>query len=255
MANIKLNEWTKYRDILAQLNQKAADEFRDYFFGKYGAKMGMGLKDVSSEEAVNIAYAIVNKYGEASSEVACQMYEKIAKISGRRIASAVPAELPEYSEVAKAINGSLKKSATGQLLESTVQRMVKQVGQDTILRNARRDGAEFAWMPDGANTCAFCIILASRGWQRASRATMNGDHADHIHANCACTFAIRFDDSTEYDGYNPSKYEEMYSDADGTKSKDKLNSLRREQYAEDKEKINKQKREAYAIRNGEEEPE
>ena len=81
----------------------------------------------------------------------------------------------------------------------------------------------------------------------SKRALKNG-HAEHIHANCDCTYAVRFDGKTNVGGYNPDKYRRMYYDADGYSPKDKINSLRREFYAENKEEINRQKRDAYAKR-------
>ena len=46
-----------------------------------------------------------------------------------------------------------------------------------MLKNALRDGAEFAWVPNG-DTCAFCMTLASRGWQRASKRAIKNGHAE-----------------------------------------------------------------------------
>ena len=68
-----------------------------------------------------------------------------------------------------------------------------------------------------------------------------------VHANCDCTYAIRFDDS-EVEGYDPRKYEEMYYDADGKKPQDRINAMRREFYAQNKDEINAQKRSAYEKR-------
>ncbi|WP_408070425.1 hypothetical protein [Butyrivibrio sp. JL13D10] len=150
-------------------------------------------------------------------------------------------------EVAKAVNGSLKQSPTGQLLNSVLYRLSKQASADTMLHNAARDGAEFAWVPVG-DTCAFCITLASRGWQRATASLLN-THAEHIHAHCDCTFAVRHDKNSKVGGYDPDKYLEMYNSADGTSPKDKINSLRRIKYQENKDRINAQKREAYARKN------
>lgn len=53
-------------------------------------------------------------------------------------------------------------------MQRGVSRLVKRAGADTTLKNAQRDGAEFAWVPHG-DSCAFCLTLASRGWQRASQ--------------------------------------------------------------------------------------
>lgn len=97
-------------------------------------------------------------------------------------------------------------------------------------------------MPHG-DTCPFCITLASNGWQKASSKVLKGGHAEHIHANCDCEFAIRFDHSTTLAGYDPEKYLKQYRDAGGD-----INKMRRIDYAARKDAINAQKRAAYAAR-------
>ncbi|WP_291225020.1 hypothetical protein [Gemmiger sp.] len=123
-----------------------------------------------------------------------------------------------------------------------VSRLVKRAGADTTLKNAVRDGAEWAWVPHG-DTCPFCITLASNGWQKASSKVLKGGHAEHIHANCDCEFAIRFDHNTTVAGYDPEKYLKQYRDAGGD-----VNAMRRIDYAANRERINAQKRAAYAER-------
>ena len=106
-------------------------------------------------------------------------------------------------------------------------------GADTTLKNALRDGAQFAWIPSG-ETCAFCLTLASNGWQYASKKAIKGGHAEHIHSNCDCQYCISFNGKTDVAGYNPDKYYDMYHGAEGRTPKDKINAMRREAYANDK---------------------
>ena len=115
-------------------------------------------------------------------------------------------------------------------------------GADTTLKNAIRDGAEWAWVPHG-DTCPFCLTLASRGRQKASAKALKGGHAEHIHAHCNCEYAIRFGSNTTVAGYDPDKYREQYNAAGGN-----INAMRRAQYAENRDAINAQKRAAYAVR-------
>ena len=159
---------------------------------------------------------------------------------------AVPAETATIAETAKAINGTLK-TGNPEIVAGAVGRLVKLAGVDTMQQNAIRDGAEWAWIPRG-DTCAFCITLASNGWQKASRKALKGGHAEHVHANCDCTYAIRFNDGLDVEGYEPRKYLEMYSKAEGNTPQQRINSMRREFYNENKEIINEQKRSAYAKR-------
>ena len=174
------------------------------------------------------------------------MYDAIAAGSAASVPAAVPAAMPTVAEVAKAVNGTLK-TGNASIVADSVGRIVKQTGVDTTMKNALRDGAEWAWIPSG-DTCAFCITLASRGWQRASRAAIKGGHAEHIHANCDCTYAVRFDKNTDVAGYHPEEYLRMYENADGRTPKDKINAMRREFYAENAEEINAQKRDNYEKR-------
>ena len=246
MAAITLNEFSKFRIALARINEAAGNEFRDYFL-----KRPNGLAGVTTNEVAEYVYLLVTKYGEASSELACQMYEMIAELEGVTIPAAIPAATPTKKEVYAAVNATMGKSNNLDFIGSAVERLVKQVGQDTVLQNAIRDRAEYAWVPSG-DTCAFCLALASRGWQEATRAALKGGHAEHIHGNCDCAYSIRFKQSTTVPGYEPNDYLKMYN-AGGGSPQDKINAMRRAAYAQNKEKINAQKRAAYAARKAAEE--
>lgn len=230
---VSLNEWVKYRDLLAKLSQKAADEFRDAVWSASGRWGGVGLANIPRDELIEFAYALATKYGEGSAALACEYYDAMAELSGVYLPAAVPAETATYGETAKALNGALKFTEDAAYISNVVGRLVKQAGQDTTLQNSLRDGAQFAWIPAG-ETCAFCLTLASRGWQYASKNAIKGGHAEHIHSNCDCAYAIRFNEKTEVEGYDPDRYLSMYRHADGSTPQERINSMRRAAYAEDK---------------------
>lgn len=231
---VSLNEWTKYRDLLAKLSQKAADEFRDAVWSASGRWGGVGLANIPRDELIEFAYALATKYGEGAAALACEYYDAMAELSEVYLPAAVPAETATIAETSKAINGALKFSEDATYISNVVGRLVKQAGQDTTLQNSLRDGAQFAWIPAG-ETCAFCLTLASRGWQYASKKAIKGGHAEHIHSNCDCAYAIRFNEKTNVEGYDPDRYLSMYQNAEGRTPQDRINSLRRAAYAEDKE--------------------
>lgn len=230
---VSLNEWVKYRDLLAKLSQKAADEFRDAVWSASGRWGGVGLANIPRDELIEFAYALATKYGEGSAALACEYYDAMAELSGVYLPAAVPAETATYGETAKALNGALKFTEDAAYISNVVGRLVKQAGQDTTLQNSLRDGAQFAWIPAG-ETCAFCLTLASRGWQYASKKAIKGGHAEHIHSNCDCAYAIRFNEKTNVEGYDPDRYLRMYRHADGSTPQERINSMRRAAYAEDK---------------------
>lgn len=230
--------WQAYITKLRRINDKAAGEM-----AKWIAANGLDAGDAMIETA----YALASKYGAASAAMAAEMYDAAALLSGVTVPAALPAETATMHEVAKAVVGTAK-SRNPELVSGAVGRLVKMAGVDTTMQNAIRDGAEWAWIPQG-ETCAFCITLASRGWQRASRKALAGGHAEHIHANCDCTYAVRFDSKSTVQGYDPDRYLKIYYDADpGGKPKDKINAMRREFYAENREKIREQQNDAYEKR-------
>lgn len=202
---ISASAWDAFIRKMRAINNAAANDIKTYL----SAHPIENYTD--RQRLIGISFVIANKYGEAAAALACEMYEAIAAATGAAIPAALPAEMPTLSEVAKAINGTLK-TGNYDIVADAVGRIVKQVGVDTTLINGLRDGVEWAWIPRG-DTCAFCITLASRGWQHATRKAMKNGHAEHIHANCDCTYAVRFDHETTVDGYDPDKYLAMYENA------------------------------------------
>ena len=226
--------WLEYITKMSQISQKAADLMQSWV-QKNGLENDKALLDY--------AYALSQHYGQAIGALSCQMYEATAAAQGVIVPTAEVADLPDYGEVAKAVKGTKKQSPNN--IPGTLARLVKQVGADTTLKNAERDGAQFAWVPHG-NTCAFCIALASRGWQYKSKKAMRNGHAEHIHAHCDCEYAVRFDGKSTVAGYDPDKYLEEYYDANGD-----INEMRRKRYVQNKDVINARKRELYASKKAE----
>lgn len=243
--NIPVKVWIRYRDSLAKVSKKAYDEMTKFLdaIGGYGGH---------EQEVIEFAYALATKYGEATAALACEMYDAVAKASGVSVPFAEPAATATYTETAIAVRGTVRNQ--NNTIPATVSRLVKQAGADTTLQNAQRDRAQFAWIPSGG-TCAFCITLASRGWQTQSKKALRNGHAEHIHANCDCQYAISFTDGSEYKFYDPKKYEDMYYNADlefwntadgkppkGDEHaelntpKNRINAMRRELYAASKNK-------------------
>lgn len=246
---ISTKDWKNYIAKLSKLNATAAEKMQQYI-----AKNGFA----DTEAIIDYAYGLVTKYGEGSAALSAQMFETVAEMEGAVIQPAVMAQTASRNEVAKMVNGIMKQTQNENVIANAVGRKVKQAGADTTLQNALRYGAEFAWIPAG-DTCAFCIALASRGWQLASKKAIKNGHAEHIHSNCDCTYAIRFDSKTHIEGYDPKYYERMYYDAQdraaeegtfwsGKSDKDAINQMRRDKYKLNAEKIREQHRQAYAKR-------
>lgn len=215
---ISRKAWRDYITKLQRINVKAANLMEDWIANN-------GYDDI--EAMIYWANGLTNKYGNAAAALACEMYDAIAEAQGVIVPPAYPADVMPEEYVAAAVRKTLDTAPT--TVQNVVGRIVKQAGADTVLQNAKRDGAQFAWIPNG-DTCAFCITLASRGWQNMSKNAMKNGHAEHIHSNCDCQYGVRFDGKSNVAGYDPEEYREMYYSAGTGNTKDKINALRRELY-------------------------
>lgn len=223
---LSANDWKRYISKLSRINKTAAKQMQRYIDAN-------GTDD--NDALLGYAYALTTKYGEASGSLASEMYDAIAERSGVTIPPAEAASPASFSETAKAVNGTMLNQ--NNTVPQTVGRLVKQTAADTMLKNALRDGAKFAWIPSG-DTCAFCITLASRGWQYMSKNALKNGHAEHIHANCDCEYAVSFDKNPQVEGYNPEEYLEIYQNAEGDSTRQKINAMRRQFYAQNKRLMN-----------------
>ena len=257
---ITKRQWAKYVSLLKRMQDRAADEMLAF----------MSLPRIQqlsgseySDAIIDYGYALATKYGEGATAVACDWYDAIAMAEGVDLLPAIPANTATMAETAKTVNGTLK-TGNPKIVSEAVGRLVKQAAADTTLQNAKRDGAYFAWVARG-DTCAYCLTLAGLGWQKAGKLTLEGGHAEHIHANCDCEYAIDFKGDLEIEGYDPYEInqsilemtDEEYDSEDiirmsghNAKGHDHtaLNEIRRKFYAKNKEIINEQKRSAYAKR-------
>ena len=74
------------------------------------------------------------------------------------------------------------------------------------------------------------------------------EHARSVAKKIAGQVQDFVDDYTTVAGYDPDRYLQIYDDAEGYGSQQKINAMRREFYAENRERISAQKRDAYARR-------
>ncbi len=216
---ISAKGWENYINKLSDLEAIAGATMQ-----KYINKNGLEANGL-----IDYAYALATKYGEASGALAAEMYDAVAEASGKILPAAEIAPTATFWETSVAVRGTMINQQS--TVPDTVSRLVKQTAADTTLKNALRDGAKFAWIPHG-ETCAFCLMLAANGWQNISKRALKNGHAEHIHPNCNCEYAISFDENPQVEGYDPDYYKKLYNGAEGKTAKDKINYMRRLKYAE-----------------------
>lgn len=124
----------------------------------------------------------MDQYGSVAAGAAADWYEELREASTARggfRARVEPVNLERVNGAARwAVYGGSSQEwfMTGELIVSLdaaklasrltglTDRLVKQAARDTVASNVSRDrGATYSRVPTGAHTCAFCLMLASRG--------------------------------------------------------------------------------------------
>lgn len=163
---------------------------------------------------------LVRHYGEMAAVVAADFYDELRAQSSPagRYAAVMAAYAGDAGLLASArwAIGSLlgakpdPAAALGSLSIVADKHILGQ-GRRTIAESAARDpaGARWARIPHG-DTCAFCVLLASRGAVYHSEAAA-GEFAK-FHGDCDCTPTPFWDGDPYPDHYDPDAYFQMYAD-------------------------------------------
>lgn len=166
---------------------------------------------------------LVKHYGEIAAVVAADFYDDLRSASSvRGRFAAVMAQAADDGQVQASSRWALGSllganpdavAAFGSL-STVADKFVLGQGRDTIAESVRRDPARARWarIPHG-DTCAFCVMLASRGAVYASEASA-GTFAK-FHGKCDCTPTPFWDGDPYPDHYDPDEYMRMYLDGRG----------------------------------------
>lgn len=187
---------------------------------------------------------IVHKYGDIGVSVAADFYETLRSEAGvpgpfRPIA---PRPLPDEQILASgrwAIGPTFQGDPRNSInrLVQALHRLSGQQGKDTIFASVAGDPSKPRWarVPTGSETCAFCLMLASRGAVYWSERTAGGMDATQFHANDDCIATPMWDGDPYPSGYDPDalykKYDRAAEKVHGTGggTKDILSVLREQE--------------------------
>ena len=102
----------------------------------------------------------------------------------------------------------------GEFVKQKAGHVVSASARNTTLRNIRRDPRKPRWarVPQGETTCAFCVMLASRGFAYWTKGTAGTDFASlgsRFHKDCDCKVVPEWA-AGEVPDYDPRKFLELY---------------------------------------------
>lgn len=181
------------------------------------AAVDLTRPEMVRDALVEIVPLLAREYGELAATVAAEWYESVHP--GAFLAQTASSTFPEVG-VTESVRFHAGKLFTDDPyaalagISGAMQRFVFYSGRETVARNVRRDPLRprFARVTSGAKTCAFCSLMASRGFVYMSRATAGLN--DDYHDDCDCMIVPEHDAEQHHiEGYDPDRLFGMYQSA------------------------------------------
>ena len=147
---------------------------------------------------------LLARYGEITATLAVDRFEDLTGLPGVMVrpVDADRANARMGWAMGPAFKGD--PDASYALLAGLVDELVKQPGRSSLIASASEHGLSYARVPVG-ETCAFCLMLASRGFVYSTRAAA-GDMRKY-HGGCDCRVAV---ESEPTPGYDPDDLYDRY---------------------------------------------
>lgn len=179
-----------------------------------------GTPEDRAAALIEFVPVLVREYGDLAAAVTAQWYEEVRAEYGLPPFDVAPGGLADEA----AVTGSARYAASRvfdgnsegalSILMGAIQRHITYSTRDTVRRNVARDPGKprFARVPSGAETCAFCEMLASRGFVYHTQA--KAGEGDEYHDECDCQVVPEWDaDGNHIAGYDPDAMYERYLEA------------------------------------------
>lgn len=166
---------------------------------------------------------LVTEFGDISALLAADFYDMLRDVppstASFRAAYAAPVNPAKAQGATRwavgALFGADEQLFMSQIMGST-QRLVAQRGRDTIFENAGRDSVptSVARIPSGADTCEFCIRLASRGAVYTD--LVSAGEMNDFHDNCDCVPTVIRSNRDFPEGHDLQSFVDLYTSGLGT---------------------------------------
>jgi hypothetical protein len=181
--------------------------------------LNLSRPEAVRDELIEFVPQLVREYGDVAATVAAEWYEQVRfPVAGAYNATTVNAtNAAQVEGGVRATAGKLftdSPEAMLALVSGGVQRYVMASQRGTIARNVAQDPSKprFARVPTGRKTCAWCTMLASRGFVYLNRQTAGV--SDHYHGDCDCQAVAEWEADRHYiTGYDPDQMYDQYLEA------------------------------------------
>lgn len=175
----------------------------------FGARLGAGATEEGVAEYLG---ALASTYGAAAGALAASFFEEATGKAafGAAGAGRLPAEAAASD--ARAVLDALARDGALDAARVAAERAdvrVCEAKASVMEESCRRGSVRWARVPAGRRTCAFCVMLASRGFVYTSERAAGGWPLSAYHPGCDCEVVPETSQDL-YPDYDPARLYEGY---------------------------------------------
>lgn len=197
-----------YRAEQERLENAAAAYVRSYINALASAapEASVAMLREAAKDAIRDA---LNAFGDQAGALALELFDQIAEREGIAADSALCTNAISEDMMDAKVRYFAGKIARGDLpgftkdVTDLTRFYVKRTAYENLVRNCERNDVRYARVPSGAETCAFCFMLSSRGFVYHNEVAARGDTPHGMHAHCDCIIVPGVPGKTRIAGYDP----------------------------------------------------
>lgn len=201
---------TRYRKELDSAADDAAEFMSDYYDALRTANPNSSVAELRNMAIKSIKQAL-NAFSPQAGEIAGELFDEIVKAEG------VKARFRYHQTIEQGLVDKKVRYLAKDLVDGNNQKFidacatltrfyVHREANTNMYRNVARSNIRWARVPSGTETCGWCFMLSTRGFDYTSELKAGGlGHKFHLHCDC---IIVPGTEDTTIDGYKP---EEMYA--------------------------------------------
>ena len=201
---------SQYRKELDSAANDAAEFMSDYYDALRTANPNASVADLRNMAIKSIKQAL-NAFSPQAGELAGELFDEIVKAEGAK------ARFRYHQTIEQGLVDKKVRYLAKDLVDGNNQKFidacaaltrfyVHREANTNMYRNVARSNIRWARVPSGTETCGWCFMLSTRGFDYTSELKAGGlGHKFHLHCDC---IIVPGTEDTTIDGYKP---EEMYA--------------------------------------------
>lgn len=221
MATLTLEEQNWYRNNIAQQANQASDYVQERVLTLAQNQLrNNGYINVANmrNNSIELVNSAVDVFGENAKAISNELFDYTMQIQN----SSIQAQFYENDfdedfiiEKIRYLAGTITSDSVeifAREVSSYINYLVWRSGFANSWKNAKFNRLRFARIPSGNKTCAFCYMLASRGFVYHSEESAGGGFFSY-HKNCDCEVISNAEGNLTVEGYDLDEIRSDYKEA------------------------------------------